>query len=207
MSAPRPERAIADRRPSPARPAPMRALAPDGVTFPCLRCGRPVRRKPPRGARPVHIECPRCRYLIYDYPRAAAGVLVVKDESVLLLRRAHAPRIGYLDIPGGFMEAGESIEGAARRELREETGLALGRLDTLGFYWDTYSLRGFGKFPTMNFYFVGSWRRGAPVAADDAATAEWVPLSRLRGANARFAWAHMPAVFRDVRAWLRGERR
>ncbi len=194
----------AELRPSAGRLASPRARAPRDVTFPCLRCGRPVRRRPPAGPRPVHITCPRCRYLIYDYPRPAAGVLVTKGDAVLLLRRAHAPRIGFLDIPGGFMEAGESIVGAARRELREETGLRLGRLEWLGFYWDTYTLSGFGEFPTMNFYFVGTWTRGTPVAADDAAEAEWVPLARLARERRHFAWAHMPAVFRDLRRWRQG---
>src|SRR5262249_4788341 len=107
------------------------------------------------------------------------------------LERAHAPRVGYLDVPGGFLEAGESIEGGARRELLEETGLGLGRVAWLGFYWDTYFLRGFGRFPVMNFYFVGRWRRGEPRAADDAATATWFPLASLGGHARRFAWAHM----------------
>ena len=171
--------------------------------FPCARCGRPVTRRPPTTTRPKHIECPRCRYVIYDYPRPAAGVLVVRDASVLLVRRVHRPRIGFLDVPGGFMEANESIEGAARRELREETGLSMGSLEPLGFYWDEYSLRGFGRFPTMNWYFVGRWRGGEPVAADDAASAEWIPLARLASLRPRFSWQHMPALFRDLRAWMK----
>jgi ADP-ribose pyrophosphatase YjhB (NUDIX family) len=170
-------------------------------SFPCLRCGRPVTRNRPTSVRPKHIECPRCRYVIYDYPRPAAGVLVLRDESVLLLRRAHRPRVGFLDVPGGFMEANESIEGAARRELREETGLTVGPLELLGFYWDEYSLRGFGRFPTMNWYFVGRWRRGEPVAADDAASAEWIPLAKLSSLRRTYSWKHMPTLFRDLRAW------
>jgi len=139
--------------------------------------------------------------MIYDYPRAAAGMLVVKRDHVLLLERAHAPRVGYLDVPGGFIEAGESIEGAARRELFEETGLALGRVESLGFYWDTYFIRGFGRFPVMNFYFVGRWRRGEPRAADDAAAARWFPLAALGRHARRFAWPHMRPLLRDLARW------
>ena len=141
--------------------------------------------------------------MIYDYPRSAAGMLVVKADQVLLLERAHAPRVGYLDVPGGFMEAGETLEGGARRELKEETGLTLGRVDTLGFYWDTYFIKGFGRFPVMNFYFVGRWRRGEPVAADDAASAAWVPLGSLSRLRPRFAWAHMTPLLKDLARWAK----
>jgi 8-oxo-dGTP diphosphatase len=125
-------------------------------------------------------------------------VIVMRGGDVLVLRRAYAPKKGWLDIPGGFMEAGESIEGGARRELKEETGLAVGRLESLGFYWDRYFLKGFGWFSTMNFYFVARWRGGEPVAADDAASAEWVPLGKLGRPGQRLAWKHMKSVFRDV---------
>jgi ADP-ribose pyrophosphatase YjhB (NUDIX family) len=168
-----------------------------GPAFPCARCGRPVRRTV--GERPRKIGCARCGYLIYDYPRSCAGVVVLKDDAVLLLRRAHLPRRGRLDVPGGFMEAGESLDRAARRELREETGLTLGRLELLGIYWDRYYLRGFGWFPTMNSYFLGRWRAGVPRASDDAASAEWIPLARLGGRDARYAWKHMTSLFRDVK--------
>ncbi len=172
-------------------------------TFPCARCGRPVRRRPANATRPRHIECPRCAYVIYDYPRPAAGVVVVKGDDVLLLRRAHRPRIGFLDVPGGFMEANESIEGAARRELREETGLVMGPLELLGFYWDTYALKGFGRFPTMNWYYIGHWRSGTPQAADDAASAEWIPIRSLASRRSRWSWKHMGALFADLARWTR----
>ncbi len=173
------------------------------ATFPCAVCGTPITRRPPDAKRPRHLTCPRCRYMIYDYPRSAAGMLVVKRGHVLLLERAHPPRAGYLDVPGGFMEAGETLEGAARRELREETGLTLGRADWLGFYWDTYFIRGFGRFPVMNFYYAGQWRRGEPVAADDAASAAWVPLGSLARLRPRFAWAHMTPLLRDLARWAK----
>jgi ADP-ribose pyrophosphatase YjhB (NUDIX family) len=176
--------------------------------FPCARCGRPIHRDGSRVRRggPRTIGCPRCGYLIYDYPRPCAGVVVVRDGAALVLRRAHRPRRGCLDIPGGFMEAGETIVGSARRELLEETGLSVGRLEWLGFYWDRYYLAGFGYFPTMNFYYLARWRSGVPRAADDAASAEWIPLARLGRPGQRLAWKHMREVFRDARRLVRGGR-
>ena len=145
-----------------------------------------------------------CRYRIYDYPRPCAGVIVLRGSDVLAVRRGEPPKRGFLDTPGGFIDAGESIEGAARRELREETGLRVGRMQWLGFYWDRYFLKGFGFFPTMNFYYLARWTRGTPHAADDVASLEWVPLARLGRAGDRLAFAHMTLVIRDVRRILAG---
>jgi len=139
--------------------------------------------------------------MIYDYPRSASGMLVVKGDQVLLLERAHPPREGYLDSPGGFIEAGEMPEAAAHRELREETGLRVRDAAWLGFYWDTYFIRGFGRFPVMNFYYAARWRGGEPRPADDAASAAWVPIRSLERLRRRFAWAHMAAMLRDLARW------
>ena len=101
-----------------------------GPAFPCARCGRPVRRT--AGERPRKIGCARCGYVIYDYPRPCAGVVVLKGGAALLLRRAHPPRRGCLDVPGGFMEAGESIERGAssRRRPASRSGASSGSAST-----------------------------------------------------------------------------
>ena len=130
-------------------------------------------------------------------------MVVVKGGSVLMLRRGHLPRRGYLDFPGGFVDVDEAIETAARRELREETGLVVGRIESLGYFRDRYCLRGFGYFPTLNFYWLARWRTGEPRAADDAASAEWMPLGRIGRKGARLAWRHMSEVLREVRRRLR----
>lgn len=171
-------------------------------TFPCLRCGSPLVRRPrtERGVRQAPaIRCPTCRFRMYDYPRICVGTVVVKGRDVLVLRRGQAPKRGFIDLPGGFLEAGEAIADGARRELFEEAAIRVRDVELLGIYWDRYYLSGFGYFPTINFYFLGRWRSGVPRAGDDAAHAMWRPVASVGKGRDRLAWKHMREVFRDLR--------
>jgi ADP-ribose pyrophosphatase YjhB (NUDIX family) len=61
-------------------------------------------------------------------PIPAVSVALVREETVLLVRRGRAPARGLYAFPGGRVEPGETLEQAARRELLEETGLQAGPL-------------------------------------------------------------------------------
>ena len=55
---------------------------------------------------------------------------------MLLIRRKHDPYAGCYALPGGFVEIGETVEAACRREAREETGIEVGELRLVGVYSD-----------------------------------------------------------------------
>jgi ADP-ribose pyrophosphatase YjhB (NUDIX family) len=61
-------------------------------------------------------------------PIVGIGVVVLRPGAVLLARRGRPPNAGAWSLPGGAQELGETAEAAARRELAEETGLAVGAL-------------------------------------------------------------------------------
>ena len=61
-------------------------------------------------------------------PIVGIGIVVIKGNTVLLVRRGKPPNIGAWTLPGGAQELGETTEDAARRELLEETGLEVGPL-------------------------------------------------------------------------------
>jgi len=87
----------------------------------CPHCGRPVSRK-----MEGEIErdyCNGCDVFFYDNPLPVTSVIVVRNREVLLVKRKFEPYKGMWCLPSGFAETGESIEGAALRELEEETGI------------------------------------------------------------------------------------
>ncbi len=67
-------------------------------------------------------------------PKSAVDILVVKNNKILLLKRAKYPFEGKLVYPGGMVEYGETVEQAAIREAKEETGLKIEIREILGVY-------------------------------------------------------------------------
>lgn len=93
------------------------------------------------------------------------------DGRVLLIRRGRPPFEGQLALPGGFVDVGETVEDACRRELMEETGVKAGKLHLIGVYSaPDRDPRGH----SVSTAFMTRVRKPAPKAGDDAAAVEWV---------------------------------
>lgn len=92
----------------------------------CPRCGAPANVAFPRS-----LHCADCGYAAFYNPKpVAAAIPRDGDGRLILLRRGFDPGAGLWTFPGGFVDLGESVEDAARRETREELEIdvALGRL-------------------------------------------------------------------------------
>ena len=78
--------------------------------------------------------CPRCGKIVYFDPKVTAGAVVEREGKVLMVRRGNEPGLGLWSLPGGYVDRGEDVEEAARREVLEETGLTADVTGIVGIY-------------------------------------------------------------------------
>ena len=110
-----------------------------------------------------------------DYPMVGVGVVVWKDETVLLIQRGKPPRAGAWSLPGGRQELGETTREAGVREVLEETGIKIEIRDLIDVV-DIINRDDSGRV-RMQYTLVdywAEWKSGELKAGTDAADARWV---------------------------------
>jgi len=70
----------------------------------------------------------------FKQPGLTVDCVIFHGDRVVLIRRKHEPFVGQYALPGGFVEAGETVEAACARELKEETSLEVRNLRLIGVY-------------------------------------------------------------------------
>lgn len=101
----------------------------------CASCGAPLSQSLPQAGGGPPLLCTGCGRPVYLDPKLAVAGVVRVNGSVLLLRRAQRDQAyGRWILPGGHVDRGEEVSGAALREVREETGVRAELDGLLGVY-------------------------------------------------------------------------
>jgi 8-oxo-dGTP diphosphatase len=108
------------------------------------------------------------------------GALIIDGDRILLVERGREPLKGYWSLPGGIVETGELLEAAIRREVREETGLAIDPVALVEIYERLMpDESGRCEYHYVLIDYLCHARGGTLAASDDAASAEWVDRDEL----------------------------
>jgi 8-oxo-dGTP diphosphatase len=113
-----------------------------------------------------------------DYPSSphvAVGAVVLKENKVLLIKRENSPGKGLWAIPGGRVQLGETLQEAAEREIREETGVVIRAKDPV-YTFDVIERDTHGR---IRFHYVivdllADYISGEPDPGSDAGDARWI---------------------------------
>ena len=120
-----------------------------------------------------------------SFPHIGVGVMMVRDNHLLLIKRKYNPDAGYWSIPGGHLDLGERVEHAAVREAHEETGFKT-KVSKLAGIINKIMYDDDGKIEyhyVLINYFVEQIEgdpNQPPKAADDALEAKYVPFEELK---------------------------
>lgn len=110
------------------------------------------------------LRCLHCGYVYYHNTAAAVGALIRSDDRILFIRRGRNPGYGLLDLPGGFVDPGETLEEALSRECLEEIGEEPVRLTYCCSQSNRYEFAGI-LYTTADVFFYADLAK--PLTSDD----------------------------------------
>ncbi len=119
------------------------------------------------------IFCSACAFTMYLNTAAAVALILECKGKILLAKRAHNPAKGLLDLPGGFIDIGESLEAGAAREAYEELGIKIDTFDYLFSFPNTYPFKNL-LYNTCDLFLKASFDAEPIIKpADDVASIIW----------------------------------
>lgn len=146
----------------------------------CPRCGGGLERRQVKEGEPKRLVCRRCGFVFYLDPKIAACTIIEVEGRIVLLKRAIPPALGSWVIPGGFVDLGETVPGAAARETREEASVDVAIGSLVGVY----------SYPDVSVVIVvyeAVITGGTPAAGDESSELELFDPSGIPWQSLAFA--------------------
>jgi len=140
--------------------------SPSKVFIYCPQCGK-------QGFAPdsgKSLKCNQCGFRYFINMSASVAAIIRNDKGeVLFTIRKEDPAAGMLDLPGGFVDLGETAEDAVVREIREELNLKINKMKFAGTFTNNYLFSGI-QYQTLDLVFICSVESFQNLqAADDVA--------------------------------------
>src|SRR5471030_1412005 len=132
-------------------------------------------------------------------PFLAVSAAIMRDGKVLVVRRARKPALDLYTMPGGVVEAGETLFEAVRREVREETALDIEPVALAG-HREAIMRDRDGKVERhfIILCFAARWRSGEPVLNEELDDARWLEPSEISGLRTTEGLAEIVAAAADI---------
>lgn len=114
------------------------------------------------------------------WPQLGVGAIVCHGKKILLVKRGRPPSEGLWSIPGGKVQAGETLIEAVEREILEETGIVI-RTGELAYHFEfiEHDEAGDVRYHYVVLDYYADYLSGKLCAGDDAAEARWVAYEEL----------------------------
>lgn len=168
----------------------MADSAPAHIRF-CVRCGAEMEVRDLAGL--PRKACQRCDHVHFTDPKVGVGVVVLRENRLLLVRRAMEPERGKWALPGGFLDAGEDPRAKAAQEAWEEAGVEVEVTEVVDVFGGTT-----GGADLFVLY-AARWVSGEPRAGDDADGAAFFDADALPELA-------FESTRESVRRWSHGDR-
>jgi ADP-ribose pyrophosphatase YjhB (NUDIX family) len=141
----------------------------------CPMCRTELEMKPRSGPDSDRPTCPACGFVDYGNPSPTVQAWIEHDGAYLALRRGQDPKQGEWNMPGGFVEPGESGPEAIRREVAEETALEIEPFEVIGIFSSAYG-DGDDAEPIFDVAYRARITGGELDVSDESEEAGWFSL-------------------------------